>query len=286
MARPLRLEFPGALYHVTSRGNARLPIFEDDQDRQRFLTILGETVKRFNWLCHAYCLMVNHYHLVVETVEGNLSQGMRHINGVYTQDFNRRHNRVGHVFQGRFKSILVERDNYLLELCRYVVLNPARANMVEQPEQYPWSSYRATAGFEIPPPFLTLEWILGQFGQKRVEAQSAYRRFVLVGTKRSSPWEELKAQCILGSRKFIEKIKPALKNKSMLTEIPKRERFVFRPSLDQLLSEGRWKDKEGRNEAIVSAHLEYGYSLSEIARDLGLHYTTISKIVKQGLSQN
>lgn len=180
----------------------------------------------------------------------------------------------------------MERDNYLLELCRYVVLNPARANMVEQPEQYPWSSYRATAGFEIPPPFLTLEWILGQFGQKRVEAQSAYRRFVLVGTKRSSPWEELKAQCILGSRKFIEKIKPALKNKSMLTEIPKRERFVFRPSLDQLLSEGRWKDKEGRNEAIVSAHLEYGYSLSEIARDLGLHYTTISKIVKQGLSQN
>ncbi len=286
MARPLRLEFPGALYHVTSRGNARLPIFEDDQDRQRFLTILGEAVKRFNWLCHAYCLMVNHYHLVVETVEGNLSQGMRHINGVYTQDFNRRHNRVGHVFQGRFKSILVERDSYLLELCRYVVLNPVRADMVEQPEQYPWSNYRATAGFGKRPFFLTVEWILAQFGQKRVEAQRAYRRFVLVGKKKPSPWEELKAQCILGSRKFIEKIKPALKDKSMLTEIPKRERFVFRPSLDQLLSEGKWKNKEGRNEAIVSAHLEYGYSLSEIARDLGLHYTTISKLVKQGLSEN
>jgi len=286
MARPLRLEFPGALYHVTSRGNARLPIFEDDQDRQRFLTILGEAVKRFNWLCHAYCLMANHYHLVVETLEGNLSRGMRHINGVYTQDFNRRHNRVGHVFQGRFKSILVERDSYLLELCRYVVLNPVRAGMVEQPDQYPWSSYRATAGFGKRPLFLTVEWVLGQFGQKRVEAQRGYRRFVLAGTKRPSPWKELKAQCIFGSREFIEKIKPALKDKAMIAEIPKRERFVFRPSLDQLLSEGRWKSKEGRNEAIVSAHLEYGYSLSEIARHLGLHYTTISKIVRQGLSKN
>lgn len=182
----------------------------------------------------------------------------------------------------------MERDSYLLELCRYVVINPVRAGMVEQPEQYPWSSYRATAGFGKRPFFLTVAWILGQFGQKRVEAQRGYRRFVLVGTKRPSPWEELKAQCILGSREFIEKIKPALKDKSMVTEIPKRERYVFRPPLDQLLSEGRWRSKEGRNEAIVSAYLEYGYSLSEIAKHLGLHYTTISKIVKQGqgLSKN
>ena len=146
MARPLRLEFPGALYHLTSRGNARLPICEDGKDREAFLATLSAAVERFNWICHAYCLMGNHYHLMVETPDGNVSAGMRHLNGVYTQRFNRRHGRVGHVFQGRFKAIVVERESYLLELCRYVVLNPVRAAMVKRVERYPWSSYRATAG--------------------------------------------------------------------------------------------------------------------------------------------
>jgi REP element-mobilizing transposase RayT len=284
MARPLRLEFPGAIYHITSRGNARLPIWENAYDRQRFLIILQEVVKRFKWLCYAYCLMDNHYHLVVETVEGNLSQGMRHINGVYTQDFNRRHNRVGHVFQGRYKCILVERESYLLELCRYLVLNPVRAGVVKKPGDYPWSSYRATAGLAKGSPFLTVEWILGQFADKRVEAQRRYRRFVSVGMKGSSPWEDLKAQCILGSREFIEKIKPALREKSKLMEIPRRERLAFRPSLEQMLSKEKRENRQTRDRAIISAHLEYGYSLSEIARHLGLHYTTISKIVRSGLS--
>jgi len=284
MARPLRLEFPHAIYHVTSRGNARLPIFEGDQDRQQFLFILQEVVRRFNWLCYAYCLMDNHYHLVVETVEGNLSQGMRHLNGVYTQDFNRRHNRVGHVFQGRYKSILVERDSYLLELCRYVVLNPVRGGVVSQPGKYFWTSYRATAGLGKRPPFLTVDWILGQFGERRPEAQNSYRRFVLAGMGGPSLWEKLKAQCILGTEEFIQKIKPALQDKSTLTEIPRRERLFFRPSLEQFLEKENGEDIEGRNKAILSAHLEYGYSLSEIASHLGLHYTTISKIVKQGLS--
>ncbi len=284
MARPLRLEFPGAIYHVTSRGNARLPIFEDDHDRQRFFVILQEVLKRFNWLCHAYCLMENHYHLVVETIDSNLSQGMRHVNGVYTQDFNRRHNRTGHVFQGRYKSIVVDRDNYLLELCRYVVLNPVRAGLVSQPGTYPWSSYRATAGLGKGLSFLTMDWILGQFGQRRSEAQKKYRRFVWAGMREPSLWDKVKAQCILGTEEFIEKIRPALEDGSMLKEIPKRERFVFRPFLEQLLGKEDGETREERNEAILSAHLEYGYSLSEIARHLGLHYTTISKIVKEGLS--
>lgn len=284
MARPLRLEFPGAIYHITSRGNARLPIFEDDQDRQRFLFILQEVVKRFNWLCHAYCLMDNHYHLVVETVDGNLSQGMRHFNGVYTQDFNRRHNRTGHVFQGRYKSILVERDSYLLELCRYVVLNPVRAGEVSQPGEYPWSSYRATAGLGKGAPFLSADWVLGQFGETRSEAQKRYRGFVLDGMGGPSLWEKLRAPSILGTEGFIEKIKPALEDKFHLREFPRRERLVFRPSLERLLEKGQRKNKRGRNEAILSAHLEYGYGLLEIARHVGLHYTTISKIVKQGLS--
>jgi len=152
MARPLRIEFPGALYHLTSRGDRREAIYEDDEDRQRFLAILGEVAERYNWICHAYCLMTNHYHLVAETVEGNLSQGMRHLNGVYTQASNRRHERNGHLFQGRFKGILVDRDAYLLELARYVVLNPVRAGMAEAPEEWPWSSYGAMMDVAPAPP--------------------------------------------------------------------------------------------------------------------------------------
>ena len=146
MARPLRLEYSGAIHHVTSRGNAQAPIFLDDEDRASFLAVLAECIARFTWICHAYCLMDNHYHLIIETPDANLSAGMRQLNGVYTQRFNRRHGRVGHIFQGRFKAILVERDSYLLELCRYVVLNPVRARMVRDASQYAWSSHLATMG--------------------------------------------------------------------------------------------------------------------------------------------
>ena len=156
MARPLRIEFSGAIYHVTSRGNARCAIYEDDEDRRAFLSALDRVMVRFHWICHAYCLMDNHYHLLIETPEGNLSQGMRQLNGVYTQGFNRRHNRVGHLFQGRFKAIVVDRDSYLLELCRYIVLNPVRAGEVSRPEEYRWSSYRATAGLSPGAGFLAL----------------------------------------------------------------------------------------------------------------------------------
>lgn len=129
MARPLRIEYPGAVYHLTSRGNRQEAIFQDDEDRYGFLDIFGKTVRRYNWICHAYCLMDNHYHLLVETPDGNLSLGMRQLNGLFTQLINRRHGKVGHVFQGRFKSILVEKEAHLLELCRYVVLNPVRAKL-------------------------------------------------------------------------------------------------------------------------------------------------------------
>ena len=146
MARPLRIEFPSAVYHVTSRGNGRAAIYLDDGDREAFLKVLGEVCRRMRWLCYSYCLMTNHYHLVIETLDNTLSKGMRQLNGVYTQCFNRHHGRVGHVFQGRYKAILVDREPYLLELVRYVVLNPIRANMVTSPEQWRWSSYHATAG--------------------------------------------------------------------------------------------------------------------------------------------
>ena len=135
MSRPLRIEFPGGLYHVTSRGDRREAIYLSDADRQYWLELLGQVCTRYNWLCHAYCLMDNHFHIVVETIDGNLSAGMRHLNGVYTQWHNRSHNRVGHVFQGRFKAIIVQREAYLLELARYVVLNPVRAGICDLPER-------------------------------------------------------------------------------------------------------------------------------------------------------
>ena len=147
MARPLRLEFPNALYHITSRGDRRENIYDDDTDRIIFLETLGKVVADYNWLCHSYCLMDNHYHLIIETLDSNLSKGMRQLNGVFTQATNRRHSRSGHLFQGRYKAILVDKDQYLLELARYVVLNPVRAKgMIRNIEDWPWSNYLAFIG--------------------------------------------------------------------------------------------------------------------------------------------
>jgi REP element-mobilizing transposase RayT len=283
MARPLRIEFAGAIYHVTSRGNARAAIYLDDDDREEFLKVLGDVVARFNWVCHAYCLMDNHYHLVVETVDANLSRGMRQLNGVYTQRFNRSHGRVGHVFQGRYKAILVERESYLLELCRYVALNPVRAGIVKAVDRYRWSSYEATAGLRKPPAFLTIDWILRRFSSQRSDARKRYSSFVLAGVGGQSPWAELTAQCLLGGREFIEKISPALKEKSNLVEVSRQERFAFRRSLEDLMGESAQESKAERNRAIALAHLEYGYTLSEIGRQLGLHYSTISKALEKHL---
>jgi putative transposase len=137
MPRPLRIQFEGAIYHVTSRGNAREKIFVDDEDRTAFLEVLAEVVGRFGWICHAYCLMSNHYHILIETPEPNLSQGMQLLNGVYTQSFNRHHRRFGHVLQCRYKAIVVERESHLLELARYVVLNPVRAKMARSAKDWP-----------------------------------------------------------------------------------------------------------------------------------------------------
>ncbi|MFQ5597977.1 MAG: transposase [Nitrospiria bacterium] len=165
MSRPLRIEFPGALYHLTARGNARQNIFLDD-DRQRFIDLLGREIEQQRWKCYAYCLMDNHYHLLLETPEANLVQGMRRLNSVYTQSFNRSHGRIGQVLQGRYKSIVVERESYLLELCRYVVLNPIRAKKVKRIGDWPWSSYRATVGKAKAPTWLEIGWVLKQFGTK------------------------------------------------------------------------------------------------------------------------
>ncbi|MBK9306538.1 MAG: transposase [Nitrospira sp.] len=279
MARPLRIEYPGALYHVTARGNARQDIFLDPEDRHRFLTVLGLVVPRFHLRLHAYCLMNNHFHLVLETPEANLSKAMRHLNGVYTQAFNRRHGRVGHVLQGRFKAIIVDRESYLLELCRYVVLNPVRAKTTRKADTYPWSSYQATAGLANAPPFLTVDWLLSEFGKQRTAAQRKYRAFVTEGMRQRSPWEQLQGQVLLGSDRFVARMAPRLQDKRGLKEIPRRQRFAARPALHQLFGVRAPLSPARRNVSICQAHLEYGYTLSEIGHVLGLHYSTISRLI-------
>jgi REP element-mobilizing transposase RayT len=205
MARPLRLEFAGALYHVTTRGNARQRIYLDEEDRQIFLDLLGKEVEQQGWCCYAYCLMDNHYHLLIETPEANLVVGMRRLNGVYTQAFNRRHRRVGHLFQGRYKAIVVDKDAYLRELCRYIVLNPVRAKAVKSPRHWLWSSYRATGGEEAALPWLAVEEVLALFAGRR-----GYRRFVEEGVGGDSPWRALRGQIYLGSEEFLKRIERRL----------------------------------------------------------------------------
>ena len=280
MARPLRLEFPGAIYHVTSRGNARNAIFLDDADRTLFLGGLGEVVARLGWLCHAYCLMDNHYHLLIETPEANLSLGMRQVNGVYTQRFNRRHGRVGHVFQGRFKAIVVDRDSYLLELCRYVVLNPLRAGMVKKIERYAWSSYPATLGLAACPAWLETDWVLGQFAKTRAVARLRYAAFVAQGGGLPAPWSAVRGQALLGSEAFVEKMRPLLEGVRDLKEIPRTQRLLHRPTLGRMFTKAIQGDKVLRDAAIRKAYLDYGYSMAAIARDAGLHYSTVSKVIK------
>ena len=280
MARPLRIEYDGALYHLTCRGNERKAIFKDDTDRQLFLSTLAKVVRRFHWLCHAYCLMDNHYHLVVETPNANLSNGMRQLNGVYTQAYNRRHRRVGHVFQGRFKGILVQKESHFLEVCRYVVLNPVAAGMVKHPGEWAWSSYRATSGRSAVPDDLTVDDVLGQFGARRGAAQQKYREFVSEGIGRPSIWEHLEAQSLLGEEGFAEALKAHVRGYEMIEEIPRGQRLLGRPTLKSLFT-GKAETKSRRDRMIVKAVNDYGYSQVEVARQLKLHYSTLSRIVKR-----
>jgi REP-associated tyrosine transposase len=281
MARPLRIEFAGALYHVTSRGDRREAIFEDDDDRLLFLAVLKEVVERFNWLCHAYCLMSNHYHLMVETPDGNLSKGMRQLNGMFTQASNRRHHRTGHLLQGRFKGILVDKQSYLLELARYVVLNPVRAGLVKRPEAYPWSSYRAMIGTASVPSWLATDGLLSQFGKRRAEARQRYRRFVQEGKGRPSIWSELRQQMYLGDEKFVARMQKRIKVQGDELSIPRAHRRAAPPPLAAIAAKYR-----KRNDAIVAAYATGAYSYREIAGHFDLHLATVGRVIRSAMLQN
>lgn len=274
MARPLRLELAGGLYHITSRGDGREDIYLSDADREGWLLVLGQVCKRFNWVCHAWCQMSNHYHLLIETPEANLAKGMRQLNGVYTQRFNRLHGRVGHVFQGRYKAILVERDSYLLELARYVVLNPLRARMVKRMEDWPWSSYLATCGQAVASEWLQTDWILAQFGRQRASAIRKYIAFVHEGARLPSVWTQLQGQIYLGSPTFVKKMQSYIEKQPSLAEIPRAQRRALTKPL------AHFQQRYDRNEAIARAYLSGQHTMAAIAEHFGVHYTTVSRLVR------
>ncbi|KRD13494.1 transposase [Acidovorax sp. Root267] len=281
MARPLRIEFPGAVYHVTSRGDRREPIFLGDVDRENLLSVLGQALHRFDACAVAWCFMDNHYHFVLHTRQPNLSLLMRHINGVYTQRFNRRHGKVGHLFQGRFKAILVDRDAYLLEVCRYVELNRVRAHLVEHPAQWPWCSYHALAGLSPAPDWLDAQAVWGyllgrdaQDAQARAQAAQAYVALVQAGQGVQLWAQGLRQQMYLGNEDFVLRMQALTSDRAVSAkEIPKQQRASPK-SLQDWLAECPTRDQ-----ALVQAHYASQISLSEIARQLGLSVSRVSRIV-------
>lgn len=275
MARPLRLEFAGALYHVTSRGDHREDIFLSDDDRNEWLDVLGTVCSRFNWVVHAYCQMTNHYHLLLETVDGNLSRGMRQLNGLYTQRFNQNHGLVGHLFQGRYKAILVQKENYLLELSRYVVLNPLRANMVASLDDWRWSSYPIVTQHETAPPWLDADWLLSQFGNQRDDAIQSYRMFVMAGKGLPSALQHTRHQLVLGDDAFVERHRQA-KDSQTLREMSKAHRKAVALTLDEYQMRHPNKD-----EAMAQAYLSGAYTMADIGRFFGVHYMTVSRAVRK-----
>jgi REP element-mobilizing transposase RayT len=272
MSRPLRIEYEGAVYHVTSRGNARADIYLSDDDRELFLEVLAHVVERFGWICHAYCLMSNHYHLMVETPQANLSRGMRQLNGMYTQRFNRKHNRVGHVFQGRFKSIVVDKDAYLLELSRYIVRNPVAADIVKHVKDWKWSSYRATVDMVQSPSFLTINWLLEQFGNNQNQAMDAYVQFVNK-TDELLPWRSLKGPDVLGNDEFRSGLQAFVDGGER--DIPKRKQVLRCLPLSEISA----VDKR-RGQWMKEAYQEHGYSMQSIADYAGVHHSTVSRLIK------
>ena len=237
MARPLRIIYPGAFYHVTSRGNEKKDVFKSRRDREKFLEYLASATQRYEAVIHAYCLMSNHYHLLLETPAGNLSQIMQHINSAYTTYFNIKRKRAGHLFQGRYKAILVEADEYATELSRYIHLNPVRAGMVTKPEDFPWSSYRGYIGHGNAPEWLKREFIHSYFDKRVATAAKKYRSFVeeLLGAEYESPLNETFGSAVLGTAGFIETITAThLATRDVERDLPALRQFTDRPTLEKI----------------------------------------------------
>ena len=265
VVRPPRIEHAGGVFHVIARGNERATVFRDDRDRERFLEILGGVANRYRWRVLAYCLMGNHFHLLVMTLEPTLARGMRQLNGVYAQWFNRRHRRVGHLFQGRYKAVSVQTDAHLRRTVRYVIRNPIRARLSSRPEQWRWTSHQATVG-RAAAGVVAVEEVLACFADDRAEALRRYRS--MVETLEEPP--PSRHPLVSGDDVFVVE---------RLACVPRDPEFTRamvrppRPTLAELV--GSTDDYEG----IVTAHLEHGYSLRQIATHLGCSVTTVHRRV-------
>jgi putative transposase len=286
MARPLRIEFPGAFYHVTSRGNEKKDIFRSRTDRERFLSYLESAADRYGAIIHTYCLMSNHYHLLMETPRGNLSEIMRYVNGAYTTYFNIKRKRWGHLFQGRFKSILVDADDYAVELSRYIHLNPIRAGMVARPEDHEWSSYRAYVGTLVAPVWLKTGFILSGFGEKLREKK--YRTFVedLLEAEYESPLLAVIASTLLGSAEFVAQISEkhlnALKPDRSVPAVRALSRILCIVDIVKKVEEIVPGHKPlARKVAIYACHRFGGGTLKEIGEHFGIGDTAVSQASKR-----
>jgi putative transposase len=268
VARPLRIVFSGAIYHVISRGNNRQRCFLEDADFLLFLSTLGHVLERFGWLLYAYCLLDNHYHLEVETPLPNLSGGMRQLNGLYAQAFNRRQRRTGHVFESRYRAILVERETHLREVARYIVLNPMRAGICADPGAYRWSSYRATLGEVEPEAPFALGRLLAHFGDDPVRARQRYREFVV--ERIGNALEEHVRGERLGSESFLRE---RFGHEPPLPEIPRIQVEPVPPPLAEIFSREPLP--------VERAYRRHGYTIGQIAAYLGCHYSTVSRRLRR-----
>lgn len=271
MARPLRIQAPGLTYHVTARGTGRMEIYRDARDRRKFLRVLSLVANSHDLDCHAYCLMTNHYHLVMTTAAANLSAAVRNLNGMYAQWWNRRHDRIGHVFQGRFGAQIIQEDAYFLTVCRYVVLNPVRAGVADTPEDWSWTSYKSTAGLERVPAWLNPHTLWAQLGDDDPAAACArYRAFVAAA---AGSVTKLPALPVLGDANFVKRFSAWRSRASR--EVPRRA-LATRPSLESLFAGA--VTRAARSVQAFAAYRQ-GYSMARIAHYLGLHASTISKMI-------
>ena len=231
------------------------------------------TCQRFHFIVHAFCQMTNHFHLLIETPEGNLGQGMRQLNSAYSQYLNRRHGLVGHVMQGRYHAILVQKESYLHELARYIVLNPVRAGIVDSPEDWEWSSHRFTLGEKLPPSWLAVDWLLACFSSDQVSAKRAYRRFVMGGIQAENPLKNVCFQCILGDDVFIAQHRRSAE-RLLSGEIARVQRRALAMSLDEYRLKFALRDV-----AMAHAYRSTAFSMSQIAAHFGVSVKTVSRAV-------
>ena len=272
MGRQLRIEYPNAHYHVTARGNERKEIFKSDRDRQKFMGYLESAVTRYSAVIHAWCLMSNHYHLLVETPEGNLSQVMQHINGAYTNYFNVKRKRSGHLFQGRYKAIVVDADNYALELTRYIHLNPVRVGLVDDPGRYRWSSFQEYTGKRLPATWLKRDFVLGFFADDRADGSEEYRLFVeeALGREHENPLNDSVASTILGPPEFVEWIQAQYADQIKADRnLPSLRNVRGKTGADQIVAAAQAVLGEGSKAKKVAVHLCHRYSGLKL-REIGV----------------